>query len=111
MLLITEIPQQETRIFNSISFKNEIQAETKKTEILDYMITVYPRNELKSTFNFVYSLFEVNELSFSVNQDSLLYVANKMFEGSKNLSDFEQNVLSQTFRKSVKYSPTLPGRK
>ncbi len=111
MLLITEIPQQETRMFNSISLKNEIPVETKKPEIIDYMITVYPRNELKSTFNFVYSIFDAKELSFSINQDSLLHVANKMFEGSRNLSDFEQKILSQTFRKSVKYFPTLPGRK
>jgi len=112
MLLITDIPQQETQLFNSISIslKKEISAVTKKTEILDYMVTVYPRNEFQSSFNFVYSLFE-RQLSFSDNQDSLLYVASKMFESSKSLTDFEQQVLKDTFKKSVKYSPTLPGRR
>jgi hypothetical protein len=50
-------------------------------------------------------------IPFSLNQGMVLKIANKMFEKSINLSEFEFSVLKKTFKKSIKYIPTLPGRK
>ena len=75
------------------------------------MVTVYPRNEFQNNFNFVFRLFEANEVPFSSNQDVLILLAAKMFGGSRDLTNFEQGVLNKTFKSSLKYKPTLPGRK
>ena len=111
MLLISNIQQPEAQPFSSITIQTEAPAVIKKAEMLDYMITVYPRNEFQNNFPFVFSFFKENEISFSSNQDALISLATKMFAGSRDLTDFEQKVLNKTFKSSLKYKPTLPGRK
>jgi len=63
---------------------------------LDVLDTVEPIKEYSST---------------STNQSSILKVSNEMFRGSIDLSDFELSVLKKTFKKLIKYTSNLAGRK
>lgn len=61
--------------------------------------------------NKIKSKYQGEGLSFSTNQDSLLRIAGQMFQGSIDLTDLELKVLKKTFQKSIKYKPSLSGRK
>jgi len=111
MIFITDIPQQDLNIFDYISIKNEIIVPAKESDLLDYMVTVFPRNEYRNDFPFVYRLFEAKDSAFAKNQDVILNIANVMFADSFSLNEFEQKVLNNTFNKSIKTKPTLSGRK
>ncbi len=111
MIFVTDIPQQELNIFDCISIKNEIFVPAKESDIIDYMVTVYPRNEYRNDFPFVYGLFESKDVAFAKNQDVIVNIANVMFAESFPLNEFEQSVLNNTFSRSIKLKPTLPGRK
>jgi hypothetical protein len=111
MIFVTDIPQQDLNIFDCISIKNEIFMPAKESDIIDYFVTVYPRNENRNDFPFVYGLFESKDIAFANNQDVILNIASLMFADSLPLSEFEQAILNYTFKKSIKVSPTLPGRK
>lgn len=111
MIFVTDIPQQDLNIFDCISIKNEIFVPAKESDIIDYMVTVYPRNEYRNDFPFVYGLFESKDVAFAKNQDVIVNIANVMFAESFPLNEFEQAVLNNTFSRSIKLKPTLPGRK
>ena len=111
MIFVTDIPQQDLNIFDCISIKNEIFVPAKEYDILDYMVTVYPRKEYRNDFPFVYGLFESKDVAFAKNQDIIVNIANVMFAESFPLNEFEQAVLNSTFSRSIKLKPTLPGRK
>ena len=111
MIFVTVIPQQDLNIFDCISIKNEISVPAKESDIIDYMVTVYPRNEYRNDFPFVYGLFETKDVAFAKNQNVIINIANVMFANSIPLNEFEQTVLNNTFSRSIKLQPTLPGRK
>jgi hypothetical protein len=109
--ILTDIPQQDINIFECISIPTEIYVPTKEVPIIDYWVTEYPRNNNNNPFPFVYGLFDKKEVAFSNSQDIVLNIANELFSNSYPLNEFEQNVLNETFKKSIIYKPTLSGRK
>lgn len=111
MIFVNDIPQHDLNIFDCISIPKEIFLPTKEAEIIDYMVTVYPRNENRNDFPFVYGLFESKDVAFAKNQDVILNIANTMFAESVPLNEFEQKILNNTFKRTVKSKPTLAGRK
>ncbi len=111
MIFVTDIPQQDLNIFDYISIKNKIFIPAKESDLIDYMVTVYPRNEYRNDFPFVYGLFESKDMAFAKNQDVIINIASVMFAESFPLNEFEQKVLNNTFNRSIKAYPTLPGRK
>ena len=110
MIYITDIPQQNVNIFDCISTNNQIFIPEKKSVIIDYLVSVYPRNDNLNDFSFVYGLFETKDVAFSRNQDVILNLATLMFSGSVPLDDFEQKVLNKTFERTLKTRYTLPRR-
>jgi hypothetical protein len=111
MFALTDIQQTGTNIFDCISLKTEYSIPVKNTEVIDYMVTVFPREEKISGFQFVYGLFNQSPVAFSQNQHLVLGVANELFANSSPLDHFEQKVLNNTFNRTVKKQSTLPGRK
>lgn len=111
-IIITDIPQSDANILNCITTAKEIFIPAREVPVIDYLVTVYPRNDNNgSPFPFVYGLFEEKKTAFANNQDVILGMANSMFSNSQPLSVFEQNVLNISFRNSIKDKPTLSGRK
>jgi hypothetical protein len=108
---ITDIPQPEVNIFDCISMQKEIFIPSKEVSLIDYLVTVYPRNESRNPFPFVYGLFDSKDVPFANNQDAILNIANVLFADSSPLDNFEQHILNTTFKKSIKYKATLSGRK
>lgn len=51
------------------------------------------------------------DLTLSLNQGLVMKVASKMFEKSIDLTELELLVLKKTFKKSIKYAPSLSRRK
>lgn len=111
MFTLTDIQQPGTNIFDCISLKTEYTIPVKNTEVIDYMVTVFPREEKVSGFQFVYGLFNQLPIAFSQNQHLILNAANELFSNSSPLDQFEQNVLNTTFNRMVKKTASLPGRK
>ena len=111
MFTLIDIQQTGTNIFDCVALKTEYAVPVKNTEVIDYMVTVFPREEKVSGFQFVYGLFNSSPIAFSQNQHLVLNVANELFANSSPLDLFEQNVLNTTFNRTVKKVPTLPGRK
>lgn len=109
--ILTDIPEYNNSMFDCVSLKNEIVVKSNTTEMLDYMVTVYPRNERINSFNFVYGLFDFTPVAFAPNQSFVIHFATEMFSKSEPLGDFESAVLSQTFKRLTKVKPTLSGRK
>lgn len=109
--ILTDIHGYNNSIFDCLSVKTEIVVETNTTDILDYMVTSFPRNESVRRFNFVYGLFDFTPIAFAPNQSVVIHFANEMFSRSQPLNDFESNVLNKTFRRLTRVKPTLPGRK
>lgn len=109
--ILTETPEYNNNMFDCLSLKNEIFVKSSTTDMLDYMVTVYPRNERISTFNFVYGLFDYTPVAFAANQSSVIHFATEMFASSEPLGDFESTVLKHTFMRLSKANPTLSGRK
>lgn len=110
-IILTDFPESNNNLFDCISLKNEIVIQKQTTELLDYMVTVYPRNEQIDNFNFVYSLLDYKPVAFSPNQKSVIEFANEMFSKSELLGDFESGVLASTIKRLTKTTPTLSGRK
>jgi len=111
-MLITNLPETNINLFDCLSAPKEIVAPSNRTELLDYMVTVYPRYENSpESFQFVYALVEPKEIAFAKNQATILNAANVLFNSSEPLTEFEQSVLVKTFDRLVKSKPTLPGRK
>lgn len=111
MYTLTDIQQTGTNIFDCVSLKTEYAIPVKNTDVIDYMVTVFPREEKVSGFQFVYGMFNQLPVAFSQNQHLVLNVANELFANSTPLNQFEQNVLNSTFNRTVKMKPTLPGRR
>jgi hypothetical protein len=110
-LILTDLPQQDVNIFDCISIQQEIFIPAKEVPLIDYFVTVYPRNENSNPFPFVYGLFDSKDIAFSSNQEAILNIANVMFAGASTLDSFEQKILNYTFTKSIKDKPTISGRK
>ncbi|QQS29391.1 MAG: hypothetical protein IPM47_00085 [Sphingobacteriales bacterium] len=108
---LTDIPEYNKSMFDCVSLKNEIAVKLDAIEILDYMITVYPRNETINSFNFVYGRVDFTPVTFGKNQSSVIHFATEMFSQSEPLGNFESVVLNQTFKRLTKEKPTLLGRK
>lgn len=104
-------PNLDNNIFDCLSTVKECYVPAKEVPVYDYMISVYPRNENDTSFTFVYSLFHNPRIPFGINQDSILAMANDFFRNSFSLTDFESNVLNNTFKKSSKSYSSLSGRK
>jgi spore coat polysaccharide biosynthesis protein SpsF (cytidylyltransferase family) len=111
MSLITEIPNHDGNIFDCLSTTKEIFVPAKEAEKIDYMVTIYPRNEDFTKFSFVYGLFQTKNPAFADNQINVLDIAKRLFSGSTSLTETEQSVLNNTFLKEVNKKPSLPGRK
>ena len=109
--LITELPQYNNNLFDCISNKIEYVVKSTNTQLIDYMVTVYPRNEGANPFDFVYGLFDYNPSAFAHNQDSIISIASELFADSEPLGSFESVVLNKTFKRLLKSNPTLSGRK
>jgi hypothetical protein len=111
MAFVTEFQNVEIQRFDNVSTQMKLKTAPRRTELLDYFITpVFPRQEFIDGFSFVYGLFELESNAFSINQSDLIKIANQMFQGSVPLTEFENLTLSETFRKSIKRVPSLPGR-
>jgi hypothetical protein len=111
MYTLTDIPESRLNIFDCLSIKTEYTIPIKNTEVIDYMVTVFPREEKVNGFQFVYGLFNQSQIAFCQNQPSVLNLANELFANSMPLDQFEQSVLNDTFNRIVKKVPTLSGRK
>lgn len=111
IFFVTDMPQPDVNMFDCLTIEKEQYIPPKDLPVLDYLINGYNRAESGNTAPFVYSLFETREFAFAENQDAIIGLANEMFSGSSVLDKFEQDVLSITFKKSIKSTPTLPGRK
>jgi glutathione synthase/RimK-type ligase-like ATP-grasp enzyme len=109
--LLAEFPNHDLNAFDLISMPKEVFVSSKELPLVDYMVTLYPRNENSNTFPFVYGLFESKNVAFGNNQEVILNIANKLFSESLPLNSFEQLTLNMTFKKSIKTKPTLSGRK
>ncbi|MDZ4758627.1 MAG: hypothetical protein SGJ10_10910 [Bacteroidota bacterium] len=110
--LIAPSHQYDKSIFNHISIKKEYAIQTSISEkTLDYMMSVYNRNDNSNPFNFVYSLFDSQQIGFAKNQSTILGLANEMFAGSRLLNNFETEALMETFSRLSIKKPTLLGRK
>jgi hypothetical protein len=99
-------------ILERISIMNECyKSLPQKIELFSYYVTEYPRYEDPLNNNsFVYGLFEQPNLAFASNQDDVLYLATKIFDGSETLSPFENDTLNETFLRLAKRKPTRPNR-
>lgn len=106
-----DIPIYNNSMFDCVSLKNETVVKSNNIEILDYMVTVYPRDETINRFNFVYKFFDLTPVAFSKNQSTVMHIATEMFLKSEPLGNFESDVLIKTFKRLTKVKPTLPGRK
>jgi hypothetical protein len=109
--VLTETLEYNNSIFDCVSTKTEIVEEPQTSGTLDYMVTVYPRNENISNFNFVYSLFDYSPHAFNHNQQEVIILATELFSGSKSLGEFESQILNGTFKRLAKKTSTLSGRK
>ena len=109
--VLTNITEYNSGMFDCISLKNEFVVKSNTDEVLDYMVTIYPRNERINSFNFVYGLFDFSPVAFGKNQISVIHFATEMFSMSKPLGNFESTVLNHTFKRLIKVKPTLSGRK
>lgn len=109
--ILTDLPQFNNNLFDCISNKTEYVAKATNTELIDYMVTVFPRNENMSPFDFVYGLFEYTPIVFAHNQDAIISIASEMFAEAETLGAFESDVLNKTLRRLLKSKPTLSGRK
>ena len=109
--VLADMPQQEVNIFDCISMQNDVVIPAKEIPLIDYLITVYPRNENANAFSFVYGLFDSKDLAFARNQDSILKIAKELFSDSMPLNKLEQQVLNSTYKKGIKQNSSLPGRK
>lgn len=110
-IILTDLPESNSNLFDCISLKNEIVIQKQTTEVLDYMVTVYPRNERIDNFNFVYGVLDYTPVAFSHNQSSVIEFASEMFSSSAPLGEFESGVLVNTIKRLRKTTPTLAGRK
>lgn len=109
--IITPFIQDNPSWFDCISNRTEVLCKDHNTGLVDYMVTLFPRNENLSPFDFVYGMFEDRKMVFSENQDSVVSLSSEMFYGSEPLGTFESDVLNRTFRRLLKSRPTLSGRK
>ena len=109
--LLNQTPDIDNNMFNCISIKHEVSYTQHKADVLDYMVSYYPRNENMTTFSFVYGLFESKGVSFSKNQPLILNTAIALFSNSQPLGEFETEILKKTLSRLSKTSPTLPRRK
>lgn len=84
----------------------------KEAELVNYFVTEYPRfqNNDLNKISFAYSYFVENNIAFSVNQDKLLSLSNFLFSNTEPLGLFEQKVLNQTYKKSLRKTPSRPNR-
>lgn len=111
MFLLSDIPQNNQNLFDYVSISYETKVKSNTTEILDYMLTIYPRNENTRTFNFVHGIFDKSYVAFAENQSDIIDIAGKLFSNSESLQKFESDILNKTFNRLIKSSPTLSGRK
>lgn len=110
--VLADLPQVNNIFFDCISnSKVEYTNNTTSGDLIDYMVTVYPRNENVLSFDFVYGLFQYNQLAFSHNQDTIVSIASDLFVDSEPLGAFESSVLNKTLERLSKSRPTLLGRK
>jgi hypothetical protein len=109
--ILSEIQQYNNSMFDCVSAKNEYVVKSTSTELLDYMVTLYPRNENIGVFDFVYGFINYTHVAFAKNQSDVIHLATEMFANSEPLGDFESNILNKTFRRLIKVHPTLSGRK
>ena len=109
--LIADMPQHDLNMFDCISLQREIYVPAREVPVIDYLVSVFPRNENTNPFSFVYGLFQPKNKAIANNQDAILNIANIIFSDASPLDNFEQSVLNDTFKKSIKDKPTLSGRK
>ncbi len=56
--VLSDIPNHDMNAFDCITMQKEYYIPAREVPIIDYMVTVYPRNESNTAFPFVYGLFE-----------------------------------------------------
>lgn len=100
--ILTDLSQFSNSLFDCISNKTEYVVKATNTELIDYMVTVYPRNDNVSPFDFVYGLFDYNPVAFSNNQDAIVSISSEMFAEAEPLGVFESKVLDKTLRRLLK---------
>lgn len=103
----------QANIFSSISLENEqTYVATKKVELLDIYVTEFPRlseDDLAPT-QFAFSYFEHDKVDFLKFQDSIQSISKELLGHTQPLSEFEQTVLNQSFKKALKSAPSRPNR-
>ena len=110
-LFVNQTLEFSTDLFDCVSIKHEAKIIQRNMEVLDYMLTVYPRSENTHNAGFVYGLFEIREIAFSQNQSSIINIANELFSESQLIGGVESYVMNKTYTRLLKATPTLPGRK
>lgn len=100
-------------MFSCVSMENEsVSVSSVKTEVLDMFVTEFPRvsdEDIPQT-QFAFLYFEQDNVDFLKYRDTIQHLSKDLFSDTKLLSDFEQNVLNQTFQKALKTKPTRPNR-
>lgn len=86
--------------------------EKKEDPVFGYWVTDFPQgNNSKLNFMPFLSNSVSIEKAFSDNQPTILSYANKIFEGSRPLSEFEEMVLTQTINRLAKREPSKAHRR
>ncbi|WP_421941913.1 hypothetical protein [Pedobacter sp.] len=100
-------------MFSCVSMEQEsVLVAPAKTEVLDMFVTEFPRfsdEDIPQT-QFAFLYFEQDKVDFLKYQDTIQHLSKGLFGDTQLLSEFEQNVLNQTFQKSLKAKPTRPNR-
>lgn len=113
-MFITPTPTMETGILEIFQNKHQIVRTPQPVPTVSYFVTDYPRNPQngKGTFiGFAFNSFGSLEKRFlTSNQLNTMALAREFFGTSKRLGDFEQEVLDDTFIRSLKSAPTRKNR-
>lgn len=104
----------QANIFSSITLENDqAYVPTKKVELLDIYVTEFPRlsaEDLPAT-QFAFTYFEHDKVDFLKYQDSIQSISKELLGHTQPLTEFEQSVLNQSFKKALKSSPSRPNRR
>lgn len=113
MLLNLPFSENNVNLLECIHLRSEQQQVFyNEAELVNYFVTEYPRfqNKELNQIGFAYSYFVDNNIAFSVNQGKLLSLSNFLFSETEPIGSFEQKVLNETYKKSVRRTPSRPNR-
>lgn len=108
--IFENIPDNRS-LFDCVSIPNEVRVKATTTEVLGYMISESPHSESIPTFDYVYGLYNHNDIAIASNQSLIIKLSTEIFADSVQLSAIESDILNFTFNQMIKTTPSLPGRK